>query len=65
MELAAPAQTPEPVPRVQQHLPLAFVQGNTLTVLPIGLYIPPPTPNPRTALSTPRVIPHPPLCRVP
>jgi len=41
MELAAPAQAPEPVPGEQQELPLAFVHGKPLTVLPRDLYIPP------------------------
>ena len=41
MELAAPAQATEPVPGEQQELPLAFVHGKPLTVLPRDLYIPP------------------------
>ena len=41
MELAAPAQAPEPVPGEQQELPLAFVHGKPLTVMPRDLYIPP------------------------
>ena len=41
LELAAPAQAPEPVPGEQQELPLAFVHGKPLTVLPRDLYIPP------------------------
>ena len=41
MELAAPAQAPDPVPGEQQELPLAFVHGKPLTVLPRDLYIPP------------------------
>ncbi len=41
MELAAPAQAPEPAPGEQQELPLAFVHGKPLTVLPRDLYIPP------------------------
>ena len=41
LELAAPAQAPEPVPGEQQELPLAFVHGKPLTVMPRDLYIPP------------------------
>ena len=41
LELAAPAQAPEPAPGEQQELPLAFVHGKPLTVLPRDLYIPP------------------------
>jgi segregation and condensation protein A len=40
-ELAAPPETPEPVVGEQQELPLAFVHGKPLTVLPRDLYIPP------------------------
>jgi segregation and condensation protein A len=40
-ELAAPPETPEPVMGEQQELPLAFVHGKPLTVLPRDLYIPP------------------------
>jgi segregation and condensation protein A len=40
-ELAAPPETPEPVVGEQQELPLAFVHGKPLTVLPKDLYIPP------------------------
>ena len=40
-ELAAPPETTEPVVGEQQELPLAFVHGKPLTVLPRDLYIPP------------------------
>ncbi len=40
-EFAAPPETPEPVVGEQQELPLAFVHGKPLTVLPRDLYIPP------------------------
>ena len=40
-ELAAGTDTPEPAAGEQQELPLAFVHGKPLTVLPRDLYIPP------------------------